>query len=274
MNAFGKTTVFLLLLAFVSGSCASNRPVKAPSLQDEVDRHKAAFYKEMKMGRYSVALSEAQRALAVNTILDRDDRLAVSHNNLGAVQERMGMRQEAEASFIKAAYFAKQTGNDSMLGVALNNLAGLTLHSDVSAAEDLANQARLAGDAGPWPGIQARAVHTLARAALEQGEIDRSRVLCEEALSILGEPGDRGARAAILVTMGRAQAAAGNYVEAINSAEEALAIDRALEDPYAIALDHARLAEIYEMSGDTTRAAASRERAGEIFKILGVGEVD
>jgi tetratricopeptide (TPR) repeat protein len=274
MSAFQKTAFLLFLLAFVSGSCGSNRPLKAPSLRDEADRYTAAFSSEMKMGRYKAALSDAERALAVNTILDRDDPLAVSHNNLGTVQERMGMPEEAEASYAKAVTLAKKTGNGSVLGVALNNLAGLTLHTDVSLAEDRASQARRLGEEGPWPGIQARAVHILARAALEKGAIEQSRQFCEEGLLILGKSGDRGARAAILVTLGRVEAAAGNYVAAIKFAEEALAIDRVLEDPYAIAQDHARLAEIYKMSGDTKRAAASRERAGEILKILGVGEVD
>ena len=272
MSAFQKTTFLLFLLAFVSGSCGSNRPLKAPSLRDEADRYTAAFSSEMKMGRYKAALDDAERALAVNTILDRDDGLAVSYNNLGAIQERMGMLEEAEASYMKAVSLAKKSGNGPLLGVALNNLAGLTLHTDVSLAKDRASQARRLGEEGPWPGIQARAVHVLARVALEKGAIERSRVLCEEGLSLLGESDDRSARAAILITRGRAEAASGNYAEAIQFAEEALAIDRILEDPYAIAQDHARLAEIYQMSGHTTKEAESREKAQEIMEILGIGE--
>lgn len=274
MTLFRKTTALLFLLTFVSGSCGSNRPVKVPSLRDEADRYTAAFSREMKMGRYAAALADAERALAVNTILDRDDRMAVSHNNLGAIQERMGMFREAEASFMKAVYLAKKSGNAPMLGVALNNLAGTTLHTDVSAAQDLASQARRLGDEGQWSGIQARAVHVLARAALKQGATDRSRKLCEKGLSLVGESGDRGARAAILITRGRAEAASGNYVKAIKFAAEGLAIDRVLEDPYAIAQDHARLAEIYQMSGDTTMAADSREKAEKILEILGLGTTE
>jgi len=274
MTLFRKTTALLFLLAFLSGSCGSSRPVKAPSLREEADRYTAAFSREMKMGRYAAALADAERALAVNTILDRDDRMAVSHNNLGAIQERMGMFQEAEASFMKAVSLAKKSGNGPILGVAVNNLAASKLHTDVSAAQDLASQARRLGDEGSWPGIQARAVHVLARAALKQGAIDQSRDLCEEGLSLLGESGDRSARAAILITRGRAEAASGDYVKAIKFAAKALAIDRDLEDPYAIAQDHARLAEIYQMSGNTAKAADSREKAGKIFKILGVGEVN
>jgi tetratricopeptide (TPR) repeat protein len=226
----------------------------------------------MKLGRYTLALSDAEKALAVNRMLDRNDQVAISLNNLGTVQERLGDLKEAEASYEEAVALSRKTGEERVLAIALNNLAGMIIASDAAKAETLAGEAGRIGKKGSWPGIRARAAHNRARAALKRGAVDESRALCDEALALAANANERGTRAACLVTLGRIEASSGDNAAAVRLVEEALAIDRDLEDPYAIALDYTRLAEIQRMSGDEAGAEASLEKAGEIFKILGIGK--
>lgn len=272
MRRIIKTTLLLLFLVNFSGGCGGNQPVKPPTLQGEAARHTAAFARNMKLGRYTLALSDAEMALAINRMLDRGDRVAVSLNNLGTVQERLGFLKKAEASYEESVGLSRKSGEEMILGVALNNLAGMIVESDAAEAESLAREAERLGAEGSWPGIRARAVHNRARAALERGAIDESRALCDQALALAVSVNEMGTRAACLVTLGRIEASRGDNAAAIRFVEEALAIDRDLEDPYAIALDYTRLAEIQEVSGDEAGAAASRKKAGEIFFILGIGK--
>jgi len=267
-----KTTWLFLFLVYLSGGCGGNQPVKAPTLQDEAARYMTAFSRDMKLGRYTLALSDAEKALAVSRILDRNEQVAVSLNNLGTVQERLGVFEKAEASYKESVTLSRKTGEKRILGVALNNLAGMIVEFDAAKAESLAREAERIGTEGSWIGIRARAVHNRARAALERGAADESRALCEETLALAANSDERGIRAACLVTLGRLEAGRGNKTAAVKYVEEALAIDRDLEDPYAIALDYTRLAQIQKMSGDETGAAASNKKAREILDILGIGK--
>ena len=270
MRIFWLPVHVCIVIIVISGGCGGNRPLKEPTLIDEATRYAGSFEKNMRLGRYQLALSDARRALLVNRILDRDDPVAVSLNNLGAVQERLQMTGEATASYNEAIEVSRKIGAGRTLAVSLNNMAGMLVEADPVKAEFLAHEAFEIGRDNAWKGIMARAVHVRARVALEKGDVVECAAYCEEALAYASDARDMGIRAACLITLSRAKALEGDQDAALRLAREALAIDRDQADPYAIAMDYSRLAEIQEMSGDINAAQLSRDKALEILDILGV----
>lgn len=269
-----RAVLFIVLLTgacvFLSGACGVNRPLKEATLVDEALRYGTSFERNMQLGRYQPALSDARKALTVNRILDRDDQIAVSLNNQGVVFWRLGMKPEATASFMEAAAISKIANADKTLAVSLNNLGQIVVETDAVKARLLALEAFEIGKSRSSSGIMARAVHIQARAAFLSGDDAQCRRLCEEALALAKDAGDRGVRAACLVTLGRLEASEGNNGTAVKLVGDALAIDRQRADPYAIAMDYWRLARIHEIAGDEKAADMSLEKAEEIFQILGI----
>ena len=269
MKVFRATIPVGLIIMALIGGCAVSRPLGEPTLMDEANRYAAAFKRDMKLGRYSQALSDARRALEVNRILDREVQIAVSLNNLGTVQERLRL-SEAAASYREAVELSRKAGDVRVLAVSLNNFSGMVVEFDPEEAEIQALEAFEIGRTRSWTDVKARALHTRARAALTRGDVKEGRALCTEALAHASTLNGKGIRAACLVTLGRVEALAGNTTAAVNLVEKALVIDRDLADPYPIAMDYIRLAEIQDMAGDTESAGISRGKAEGILRILGI----
>lgn len=259
-----------IVITVISGGCSGNRPLKEPTLVNEAARHAGSFERNMRLGRYHLALSDAERALSVNRILDREDPMAVALNNLGTVQDRLLMTEKASASYNEAMEISRRTGADKILAVSLNNMASMLVEKDSTKAESLALEAYEIGRENVWKDVMARAVHIKARVALEKNAADKSAKLCREALAYALDANESSVRAACLITLSRARALEGDYDAALKLVEEALAIDRDRADPYAIAMDYSRLSEIQELTGDEKAARKSRHKAEKIFEILGV----
>jgi tetratricopeptide (TPR) repeat protein len=143
--------------------------------------------------------------------------------------------------------------------------------NDPESARLLAGEAHEIGLRRSWEDVMARALHSRARAALESGSPGEGRDWCDKAMALASKANQRSTVAASLVTMGRIESLAGNTAAAVKSVERALAIDRQLADPYAIAMDYARLAEIQNRSGDVKAAGISRTKADRILRLLGTG---
>jgi len=262
----------VLILATFAVGCGTNKPLPEPSLVEEAVGYTAAFERDMKLGRYQLALADARKALDISRILDRDDRVALSLNNLGTVQERLGISTAAD-SYREAMEISSRADAVRTLAASINNLAGMTVETDPEQARVLALEAFEMGRSRSWADVMARALNTSARAALEKGAAEEARTLCDRALELALKADEKGTRAACLVTRGRIEALAGDVKSAVSSVEEALAIDREQADPYAIAMDHMRLAEIHEGAGDGKAAGISREKAHRILRILGIEEI-
>jgi len=260
-----------LILAILAAGCGTNKPLPEPSLLEEAASYTAAFERDMKLGRYQLALTDARKALDISRILDRDDQVALSLNNLGTVQERLGITVAAEDAYREAMEISRRADAVRTLAVSINNLAGMIVETDPEQARVLALEVFEMGRSRSWEDIMARALNTRARAALERGTAGEARTLCDRALELALKAHENGIRAACLVTRGRIEALAGDVKSAVSSVEEALAIDRELADPYAIAMDYRRLAEIHDGAGEGKAAGISLEKADRIFRILGIG---
>lgn len=269
MNLLRSIIPIGLILTILSGGCGANRPLKKATLVDVGVRYTAAFERDMRLGRYQLALSDARKALETYRILDRDKRVALSVNNLGTVQERLGMVGEAAASYNEAIEISRKTDTARTLAISLNNLAGMIADDDPENARLLAGEAHEIGLKRSWEDVMARALHTRARAALGNGSLDEGRVWCDKALDLASKANQKSTVAASLVTMGRIESLTGNTAAAVKSVEKALAIDRQLADPYAIAMDYTRLAEIQNRAGDVKAAGISRGKADRILRLLG-----
>lgn len=271
MNLIRSAIPVGLILTILSGGCSANRPLKETTLVDKAVRYTAAFKRDMRLGRYQLALSDARRALEIYRILDRDDRIALSLNNLGTVQERLGMVGKAADSYNEAIEISRKSGTARTLAASLNNMAGMIAETDPENARLLAGEAHEIGLRRSWEDVMARALHTRARAALGSGSLDEGRDWCDKALNLASKADQKSTVAASLVTMGMIESLAGNTTAAVKSVEKALVIDRQLSDPYAIAMDYTRLAEIQNRAGDLKGAATSKKKADRILHLLGTG---
>jgi tetratricopeptide (TPR) repeat protein len=259
--------VFLLtIVVFFASACVGSRPLKKETLADEASRYTASFQRSMHLAHYHAAMSDALRALEVARILDRKELIAFSLNNLGAAQERLELTVEAENSYGGAVNLSRGSDLPRILAASLNNLAGLVVEKDPGKSETLALESLEIGRQHSWMGVMARAFHNRARAALQGGEVQVAVELGRKALDHASTADEQGTRAAVLVTLGRAEGAMGDPSAGIRLIEEALIIDRELQDPNAIAMDYTRLAEIQEMAGKADDARSSRQKAQEIRK--------
>lgn len=271
MNLIRSAIPVGLILAILSGGCSANRPLKETTLVDKGVSYTAAFKRDMRLGRYQLALSDARKALEIYRILDRDDQIALSANNLGTVQERLGMLGKAADSYKEAIEISRKADTARTLAVSLNNMAGMIAETDPENARLLAGEAHEIGLRRSWEDVMARALHTRARAALGSGSLEEGRVWCDKALDLASKANQKRTVAASLVTKGRIESLTGNTAAAVKSVEKALAMDRQSADPYAIAMDYARLAEIQNRAGDVKAAGISRGKADRILRLLGTG---
>ncbi|MGD8352946.1 MAG: tetratricopeptide repeat protein [Pseudomonadota bacterium] len=271
MTFLRQMVLFSLFLMLATAGCGANRPVKETTLTDKMISSLAAFERDMALGRYQLALADARKAVDISRVLDRDEETALTLNNLGTVQQRIGMVEAAAGSYGESVALSKKTGSDRILAASLNNLAGIVVVDDPDKARVLALEAYELGRSRSWQRVMARALHTRARADLQEGALDDGREWCGRALDLANRANEKSTVAAVKVTLARIESIAGNDAVAIRLVQEALAIDRELADPYAIAMDYMRLAEIQTRAGDETGAETSREKARRILDILGIG---
>jgi tetratricopeptide (TPR) repeat protein len=255
----------------VTTGCGANRPLKETTLTDEMINSSAAFERDMVLGRYQLALAQARKAVDISRVLDRDEEAALALNNLGTVQQRIGMVEAAVDSYEESVALSKKTGSERILAASLNNLAGMVVVVNPEKARVLALEAYELGNSRSWKKVMARALHTRARADLQIGAVDEGRAWCGRALDLAKGANEKSTVAAVQVTLARIESLAGNHAIAAELVQEALNIDRELADPYAIAMDYMRQAEIRTRAGDEEGAEASLEKAGRILDILGIG---
>ncbi len=262
-------TITALLLVSMAG-CGGNRQVRQPTLEDEALRYSTRFQKDFSLGRYGLALNDAQQAVEIYRSLDRDRETAISLNNLGVVQERLGMKDEAEAAYREALSLARFADDLRTVSSALNNLAGMFADSGAAEAVDLAKEAiGIARDKG-WTEVEGRAVHTLAVVSLEAGDMRRAEELGRQALKLTAGKGGGGSEAACLATLARISALSDDFNAAMEQINQAIAIDRDRGDPYAIAMNYRTKAFIQDLTRDMEGAEESLEKAEGIMMFLGL----
>ncbi|TNF50562.1 tetratricopeptide repeat protein [bacterium] len=267
-------TITAVILIAVSG-CGSNKQVRQSTLEDEALRYSTRFQKDFSLGRYGLALNDAQQAVQIYRSLDRDRDTAISLNNLGVIQERLGRKEEAEAAYREALSLARSADDARTVVSALNNLAGMLADGGTAEAVDLANEAMtIARDKG-WTEAEGRAVHTLAMISLGAGDMKRAEELGRQALKLTAGTGGGGSEAACLATLARISALSDDFDTAMEQINGAIAIDRDRGDPYAIAMDYRTKAFVQDLTRDMEGAEESLEKAEGIMEFLGLegGEI-
>ena len=264
--------IVAFLVIFLSG-CMGNRPVKRPALEDEARTYARRYDEDFYLGRYHQAIRDAVRSLAVYRALDLDRQTAISLNNLGAVQDRLGKVDKAIGSYREAIALSRDLNDVSTLTAALNNLAGTIAATNPVQAAALANEARdIASDRGQTI-VEARALSVLASIAFASDDLGGAATLCRQALELSAGAGGEGVRAACLARLGRLLARTGNPEAGLESVKSGLAIDRKRGDPFSIARDYQAMAEVLDALHDLEGAEKSLEKAEDILRFLGIDQV-
>jgi tetratricopeptide (TPR) repeat protein len=250
--------------------CGGNKQVRQPTLEDEALRYSTRFQNDFSLGRYGLALDDAQQAIDIYRSLDRDRDTAVSLNNLGVIQERLGMRDEAEAAYREALSLARSADDMRTVSSVLNNLAGMLADSGTVEVVDLAKEAMTIAQDNGWTEAEGRAVHTLAVVSLGAGDMKRAEELGRQALMLTASAGGGGSEAACLATLARISALSDDFNTAMEQINQAIAIDRDRGDPYAIAMDYRTRAFIQDLTRDMEGAEESLEKAETIMTFLGL----
>jgi predicted ATPase/DNA-binding CsgD family transcriptional regulator len=116
--------------------------------------------------------------------------------------------------------------------------------------------------------IQARAFSAAGRLALNQGDMDRAKVLCEQHLALCRELGDSGGIALALQRLAVVAWIRNNVTAAYELTEEALAIWKELEDKANIAWALSWLANMTSQQGVYVRGLALFEESLAIYRQL------
>ena len=261
--------VVVLLAVFLSG-CMGNQPVKSPTLEDEARTYSRRYSENFYMGRYRQAISDAARSLEIYRALDMERETAISLNNLGAVQDRLGMLDQAIVSYREAIALSRENDDPLTLAPALNNLAVTLAPTDQATAAALAGEARALASARGLNLAEARSLRTLATISLASGDFNGAEEFCRQALALSGGPGGESIRAACFATLGRLLARSGDHEAGLESVRSGLAIDRKRGDPFSIARDYQAMAEVQDAMHDMDGAEKSLEKAESILMFLGI----
>jgi predicted ATPase/class 3 adenylate cyclase/DNA-binding CsgD family transcriptional regulator len=209
---------------------------------------------------YYLALAErAESELAGSHQVVWLERLEQEHDNLRAALQWLLEQGEAGQSTVNGWEMALR------LGAALEQFWLVRGH--YTEGRTFLERA-LAGHEGATKAVQAKALGTAARLALNQGDTDRAEVLCKESLSLWQELGDTTGIALSLQRLAIVAWIRNNAVAARSLTEEALARWKEVGDVPHLAEAHAWLAYMAGQQGEYTRALALYEESLSHYREL------
>jgi predicted ATPase/serine/threonine protein kinase/DNA-binding CsgD family transcriptional regulator len=126
----------------------------------------------------------------------------------------------------------------------------------------------LVGSEGVAPSVQAKALSTAGRLALNQSDMDRGEVLCEQSLALSRELGDTAGIALSLQRLAVVAWVRNNSAAAYALTEEALALWREVDDKAHVAWTLSRLAYMASQQGEYARALALCEASLTLYRQL------
>ncbi|MBI5320131.1 CHAT domain-containing tetratricopeptide repeat protein [Bradyrhizobium sp.] len=270
----GRHLRLLLGLALATSAC-----VVTPALAQNVSAQTTKIIELERAGKYSEALTLAQKTLAdaerARGPVHRD--VAAALNNLGQAHAGLGQDSEAEPLYKRAlAIFEKVGGLDSAdVAPTLNNLAALYQRQDRFAdAEPLFRRALIVSERSLGPGHPdtGRSLNNLATCYEKLGRHADSEPLFRRALAIYEKAGgpEHPAVATLLNNLGQVAKVTGRHAEAEPLVRRSLAIrEKALgPDHPDVARSLNNLADLYERQNRYAdaeplyrRALSIRERA-------------
>jgi predicted ATPase/class 3 adenylate cyclase/DNA-binding CsgD family transcriptional regulator len=183
------------------------------------------------------------------------ERLERDHDNLRAAMQWSLEQGEATHSLEMAL----------RLGAALEDFWVIRGH-DTEGRTFL--ERALAGSEGVTPAVRAKALGTVGRLALDQGDTDRGEVVCEQSLTLYRELGDTAGIALSLHRLGVVAWTRNNLTVSRSLTEKALALGREMGDKGCIARSLNRLAFIADQQGEYTTGRALCEESLALYREL------
>ncbi|MFI7664853.1 ATP-binding protein [Nocardia sp. NPDC049526] len=229
----------------------------------------------MQTGDYARAADLQQQALALHRELGYRLGEANALNNLGFVCQRTGNYAQAADLHEQALILHRELGNRLGEANSFTNLGLMRMRtSDYAQAADLQQQAlALHRELGNRLG-EANALNNLGLVRQRTGDHAQAADLHQQALVLFRELGHRSGEAAALNEIGTVLLAAGEPAKALTAFTDAVGLARDIgsQREQARALDGS--ARSSARLGDTSTAVTELRRATEIYRRLGVPEVD
>lgn len=189
---------------------------------------------------------------------------------LGQAHSALGDLDQAGESFRLGLVSARQSGDQSAMAGALNNLAiHLSDQGDREEAVGLYNEAlevfrRLGHRQGEMAALNNLAVNLLA-----QGELDTATQRFEEVLALYRDGSDRSSEAMVLFNLGEVALEQGEYSRAEKVLNEAQSLQKELGEELAEAKARINLARSYLGRGRRDEARMAAAQAAEHLRELG-----
>ena len=248
-------------LLFLGAGCMTAPEAPPPAARSRIADANARAAALVRAGDDAGAARQYEEALRLARTIEDADAIAAGAINLSITYQWLG--READARGILALVL-----DDKSLGFSERRRMQAELRR---AMLDLA--ARDAGGASAWAqrahercaqqacDLRAAILNVQALIALDAGRPDEAARLAQSAGEAARARGDRAETANALRTAGRAHLALGNAAAAVQSLEEALALDRELADPRKILADLIELGQASVAAGNRDAARAYLERA-------------
>lgn len=250
-------TIIILSICLLAG-CTASRP--EPGLMQRriisLNERSLVSLEKNRPDDSRRLLEEASRLAAS---LDDDQQQALTLLNLARLERKCGNYPQAEQLLAQGEYHARGTIFFADLAQELAILKLIT--GDDSEALKWAETAlkRETGD------NKARRLNLLARIYKHQGDLDNALVFAEKALQKTDSTVRlAGEKANALRMVGRLKAIKGDFDNGEKILQEALLIDRSLENPTKIAADLEALAETSQLRGDLERSKDYLLRAARV----------
>ena len=214
-------------------------------------------------GEYDAAAAHYRRALQAAEAIEDEEGIAANLVSLARLQHRTGDLAGAAASLERLLSERNLRFAPHLVAEAALRRALLAVESaDLALAERWASHAQQAC-AEPC-GLRAKLLGVRAYLAIARAQADEAGRLAAEAAALAQTGADREERANALRLLGAAALLRGDPARALAPLEEALAMDKELALPRAIANDLVAIGRAHAALGDVARARAHFERASAV----------
>ena len=208
-----------------------------------------------------------QAAVPAAKYLGRSDVQSLVLRTLGNACGRVGRYTEATEYLNQAVAVAERAGDIAEEAHSHRALArAAVLHGDYQRGLDHASQALRAYQAIGKPAWEAEALNEVGLCQAYLGNLTQARTSCAASLALAEEQGDREGVGYALDNLAYIALEAGQYGDAINSHEQALAVWRELDHGYNQPGNLDGLAKAHAALGDQEEARRAWQQALELYK--------
>ncbi len=187
-------------------------------------------------GALDNARHEFNECLRIAGQLEDKKMLAISHGNLGILNQQLGNLDEARSYHERSLAFSKEIGDSLRQSKEYNNLGMLHMHrGEYNEAKGQFAASLQIAEINGYQQVQSHALGNLGFIAVKQGDADTANDFYQQKWRLVDKMGDQFERVKVLGNIGNLRRDAGDHREALHYYRQILAIKQTLGNTLEVA---------------------------------------